>query len=397
MGRRILVADDSSTIQKVIKIAFSPFEVDILEAASYIEALAAVGRGAPDVLIIDASLPGARGPQDFAKLKADAGGAPLLLLVGTYEAVDEVAFRNAGFEQILKKPFESSDIVATVDRLLGGDLIQRGGPPQAAGAAGQGSVPPTPAVAAPTYSRSQHATVIHEGGYQTLSAYSVETSGVDGAAGAPEYAYSANGLPTLETTEEFAGELPTVPPPPPVTDAGRRGRPAFTPPAVASGRERAPHPEGGRSGAGASPPLPPLSLSLDDEPENGRYAGRPSSVAETAPHSLRSSPFGSQSSRDISLTLEDEEEAAGDGDEAGLSSLPAPPVSRSTRPVQGVRAREGELLAALGPLLEEQLPELVREAVLAYCERHFKSLAREIIATELRRLADEKARHLVDN
>jgi hypothetical protein len=47
--------------------------------------------------------------------------------------------------------------------------------------------------------------------------------------------------------------------------------------------------------------------------------------------------------------------------------------------------------------LTRDLPELVRRVVEDYCDRHFKSLAREFIASELRRLADEKARHLVDN
>ena len=42
------------------------------------------------------------------------------------------------------------------------------------------------------------------------------------------------------------------------------------------------------------------------------------------------------------------------------------------------------------------LARLVREAVEEYCNRHFAELARSIITTELRRLADDRARHLVD-
>ena len=101
MDRRILVADDSSTIQKVIKIAFSKYPVEIVEAGSYIEALSAVGKQAPDMLIIDASLPGAHGPDDFAKLKSSSQDAPLLLLVGTYEKVDEDSFKAVGLEEFL--------------------------------------------------------------------------------------------------------------------------------------------------------------------------------------------------------------------------------------------------------------------------------------------------------
>ena len=58
-----------------------------------------------------------------------------------------------------------------------------------------------------------------------------------------------------------------------------------------------------------------------------------------------------------------------------------------------------EDFSSSGPLedLTRDLPELVRKIVQDYCERHFRSLAREFIASELRRLADEKARHIVDN
>lgn len=63
--RRILVADDSATIQKVIKIAFSRHNYDIVEASSFIEAITSQSRAVADIIIADASLPGAHGPNDF--------------------------------------------------------------------------------------------------------------------------------------------------------------------------------------------------------------------------------------------------------------------------------------------------------------------------------------------
>jgi hypothetical protein len=47
--------------------------------------------------------------------------------------------------------------------------------------------------------------------------------------------------------------------------------------------------------------------------------------------------------------------------------------------------------------MREHLPQLVRESVESYCAIHFPKIAREIVTNELRRLADEKARHLIDN
>ena len=223
MSRRILVADDSSTIQKVIKIALSRHTFDIVEAGTYLEALTASQRTQPSMLILDASLPGARGPADFAKLAQEAQGAPILLLVGTYDSVDEGAFRQAGFQNFLKKPFESGDIVAQVDSMLGDaeNTASRDG-----------------AYVASPGERAQHNTVIHEGGYQTLPGFDPTRP------------------PPLESSLDLGDDLPPskgfVPPPPPMTEQGRKGRRAFEGDGTDTGRA---------PGGVANVPPPPLSMS----------------------------------------------------------------------------------------------------------------------------------------
>ncbi len=324
MNRRILVADDSSTIQKVIKIALSRHPLEIVEAGSYLEALTAVAAQPPALLIIDASLPGARGPEDFAKLAAEAHGAPLLLLVGTYDSVDEGAFRQAGFQQFLKKPFESIDIVQAVEGLLG---------------------PTEPG-------RSQHVAVIHEGGYQTLS-----------GAGSPKP------FPGNESSLDLNDDLPrsTIPPPPPMTDNARRGRRAFE--GETTDTTRAP--------GGFAVPPPPLSLGRNDPGEDETAPRRPPSPPSRETSPLPTIPPGTGlGASSISLSLDDDE---------GFRPQP---------PTRGARAGAPEPEPRD---LTKDLPAWVRIAVEDYCERHFKSLAREVIASELRRLADDKARHLVDN
>lgn len=346
MSRRILVADDSSTIQKVIKIALSRHPIEIVEAGSFIEALTTVSRQPPDLLILDASLPGARGPEDFAKLAAEAKGAPLLLLVGTYDSVDEGAFRQAGFQQFLKKPFESVDIVQAVEGLLGqgeGETVGRGG--------AYASAPP-----ADLHGRAQHATVIHEGGYQTLSGFDPTR---------PPPPPTVGRESALELDDE-APSRPTIPPPPPMTDHARKGRRAF---------------DGDSDGAGRAPggfavPPPPVNLNRTEVSEDDTAPRRPPPPPQREPSPLPPIPPGTGlGASGISLSLDDEE---------GFKPSPLP---RGAGAAAEPEARD----------LSGDLPAWVRVAVEDYCERHFKSLAREIIASELRRLADDKARHLVDN
>jgi hypothetical protein len=118
-------------------------------------------------------------------------------------------------------------------------------------------------------------------------------------------------------------------------------------------------------GAGEVPPLEPPPLATDER-RKGRRAFTP------AP-----SPFA----------LEDDS-----GTKGFKPSLPDEERQHSN----SLSVTPETLTEELVKRLEAQLPALVREAVEAYCERHFKSLAREVIAAELRRLADDKARHLVD-
>jgi hypothetical protein len=74
---------------------------------------------------------------------------------------------------------------------------------------------------------------------------------------------------------------------------------------------------------------------------------------------------------------------------AGGARLPSPPVQSSGNQVSG-------LSAAVEALVRNELPTLVDRAVERYCVEHFKSAAREALTAELRRLAEEKARYLVD-
>jgi len=356
MGRLILVADDSATIQKVIKIAFSRYPIEIIEASSFIGALAATAQSHPEALIIDASLAGAKGPEDFVKLRQEAGQVPVLLLIGTYETVDEAAFRQAGFTQVLKKPFDSGDIIAKMEALLGGSfstvaaqapqpLAPNSRPPQAFGASLPDFLPPRSTVG----DRSQHAAVVHSGGLPGLAALAdlgADFSDEDDSIAALSTLNSSAAGPSASVIRPLPGGAsgrppPPLIPPPPSTNEAQRGRRAFAGPGQGSKSS----PANAGVAAGTVPPLP-LSLNLDDDDFSHAAI-------------IHGPTTGKKSMSDHALA---------DGG-AGASAA----------------------------LLTGELPHLVRQAVEDYCERHFKSLAREIIAAELRRLADDKARHLVDN
>lgn len=373
--RRILVADDSATIQKVIKIAFSRHAYDIVEAASFIEAITAQTRVTADIVIADASLPGAHGPSDFLKIAQD-GNVPLLLLVGSYESVDEDSFRSLGFSHFLKKPFESSDIVSLVDQLI----------------ADMGDIEEPKSVPA-NVDRSQHTTVFHEGGIGL--SFAEDNFGKTDPLGRPS------------VHKEGGGH--GMPPPPNAAmtqvqgfiDETKKGRKAFSHSDEDKGSLR---PLSQASAGFTVPPPPPgaaeqqLKFDLHDSHDHQRT---------TLPSIPSDLGLMSQSSEMDMMpppaNLKPWTKAFERSDKPERSvpeALPWQPVPDRAS-VSSPKSNPDNYLEKIAKMVEEsvddQLPPLVRKAIEDYCERHFKTLAREVITNELRRLAEEKARHLVDN
>ena len=123
MSRRILLADDSVTIQKVIELTFMDGDYDVRAVGNGDEAIALLDSVDPEVVIADVHMPGANGYEVARRAKALRRDRPVLLLVGTFEPFDEAEARACGADRHLKKPFDSQELLQIVD-----DLLASGGP-----------------------------------------------------------------------------------------------------------------------------------------------------------------------------------------------------------------------------------------------------------------------------
>lgn len=119
MSRRILLADDSVTIQKVIELTFMDEDFEVRAVSNGDEALALLPDFRPDFVIADVHMPGANGYEVCRRAKALVPNIPVLLLVGTFEPFDEGQARSAGADSFLKKPFDSQELLQRVQGLLG--------------------------------------------------------------------------------------------------------------------------------------------------------------------------------------------------------------------------------------------------------------------------------------
>ena len=118
MGKRILLADDSVTIQKVVELTFLDEDFEVVAVSNGDDALARLGEVGPDVVIADVHMPGANGYEVCQGVKAWRAGTPVVLLVGTFEPFDEARARAAGANYYLKKPFDSQELLQQVEILL---------------------------------------------------------------------------------------------------------------------------------------------------------------------------------------------------------------------------------------------------------------------------------------
>jgi CheY-like chemotaxis protein len=74
----------------------------------------------PDVLLIDALMPGMSGYEVCEAVRATPAIAtkPILLLTGSFEPFDETKAKSCGADDFLSKPFESQQIVTKVKELI---------------------------------------------------------------------------------------------------------------------------------------------------------------------------------------------------------------------------------------------------------------------------------------
>jgi CheY-like chemotaxis protein len=118
MRRRILLADDSVTIQKVIELTFLDEDYEVKAVSNGDEAIAALPQVNPDFVIADVHMPGANGYEVCRRSKELRPDIPVLLLVGTFEPFDEGQSRAVGADSFLKKPFDSQELLQRVEELI---------------------------------------------------------------------------------------------------------------------------------------------------------------------------------------------------------------------------------------------------------------------------------------
>jgi len=121
MTLKLFVADDSVTIQKVIGLAFNDSDTVIESVTSGASALDAIRTTRPDIVMADVCMPDINGYEICAQIKEDQdlSHIPVILIVGTFEPFDESEASRVGYDACLTKPFDTSELIDVVQKLVG--------------------------------------------------------------------------------------------------------------------------------------------------------------------------------------------------------------------------------------------------------------------------------------
>jgi CheY-like chemotaxis protein len=121
MPVKILLADKSITIQKVVEMLFSGRDYEVLCVSDGESALNEASRAIPDVVLADVDLPKMDGYTFAARLKQTPPLAhiPVILMMSRDDVYDSAKGKQAGIMDNIAKPFESQELISKVKKAVG--------------------------------------------------------------------------------------------------------------------------------------------------------------------------------------------------------------------------------------------------------------------------------------
>ena len=124
-GVEVLVVDDDEDARILLQMTLSRYGAEVTTVSSAGEALAAIDRSLPDVLLSDIGMPQEDGYDLVRRLRArppeQGGSIPAVAVTAYASATDRSSTEAAGYQAHVAKPFEPGDVARLVKRLVASD------------------------------------------------------------------------------------------------------------------------------------------------------------------------------------------------------------------------------------------------------------------------------------
>ena len=122
MGKKILIAEDSSTMRSLIGSTIAAMgDYDVVEAANGFEALRILPREMVDLVITDINMPDINGLEliSFIRSNVNYKSLPLIIISTEGSEKDRQKGLNLGADAYLVKPFVPEDLQNLIRKFLG--------------------------------------------------------------------------------------------------------------------------------------------------------------------------------------------------------------------------------------------------------------------------------------
>jgi CheY-like chemotaxis protein len=113
MNPKILLADDSLTIQKVVKITLSNEPYDLIECSEEANLLASVEKNQPDIVFLDFSLSSEKTGYELCReIKSVYARTKVVMMYGTFDTIEEEELKLVNASAHIVKPFDSTRFIS---------------------------------------------------------------------------------------------------------------------------------------------------------------------------------------------------------------------------------------------------------------------------------------------
>ena len=127
MTERVLIVEDDAAVRRMLERSLGAEGFEIAGAADGGTALALAERTAPDLVVLDVSMPGLSGFEVCRRLRAKGLTGGVLMLTARDSVADRVRGLESGADDYVVKPFAIAEVVARLRALTrrGSDRSER--------------------------------------------------------------------------------------------------------------------------------------------------------------------------------------------------------------------------------------------------------------------------------
>lgn len=116
----VLVVDDDPVVRRLVEVVFEMEDHRVLQAPDGPTGLSMAKAHRPDVVLVDAMMPGMDGLQVVSELRGDelTAALPIVMVSAKAQEADVRAGKAAGANEYVTKPFEPLELLDTVTALV---------------------------------------------------------------------------------------------------------------------------------------------------------------------------------------------------------------------------------------------------------------------------------------